>query len=135
MRAAKYFLAVLIAGSLAACGAFDSGVEWRGGPYALLWMDTDENVSLVREYEHDGWLGRVDETVFGVGWDGRYVVAKQHPGGNKKITNYFIIDSRLDSPTASEEQVVTGPLSQEEFRKKSEQLKLPEFSRTLASLE
>ena len=54
-------------------------------------------------------IGRVDARVFAAGWDGRYLVAKQHPKGDKSVTNYFIIDSQKDSPSADAKQVVTGP--------------------------
>jgi len=41
---------MLVAASLlSSCGLFDSGVEWRGGPYALLWINTAENISLCRD--------------------------------------------------------------------------------------
>ncbi len=131
----KFLLALIVASSIAACSLFDSGVEWRGGPYALLWIDTPENISLVRQIDDDSSIGRVDATVFAVGWDGRYAVAMQHPGGDRRITNYFIIDSQRDSPYADTEQVVIGPLTQEAFHKKSEELNLPEFSKKLPSLE
>lgn len=132
---ARHALTILVASALSACSLFDSGVEWKGGPYALQWIDISENVTLVRMLDGTGSIGRIEATVFAVGWDGRYLVAKQHPGGNKAITNYFIIDSRLDSNMADPDKAVTGPLSQGEFRKRAEQLKLPGFTRTLDSLE
>jgi hypothetical protein len=60
------------------------------------------------------------------------VVAKQHPSGNKGITNYFIIDTKEDSLY---KPVVIGPLTKEDFTKKSAELKLPTFTKVLESLE
>ncbi|HKB59036.1 MAG TPA: hypothetical protein VKC56_03230 [Gallionellaceae bacterium] len=131
----KIVLTILVTSLAVACSVFDSGVEWRGGPYSLVWIDTAENVSLVRRLDDGNSIGRVDATVFSVGWDGRYVVAKQHPAGDRKITNYYIVDSHRDSALANVDQSVIGPLTEEAFRKKARALNLPEFSKTLASLE
>ena len=120
---------------LNSCSLFDSGVEWRGGPYALIWIDTSENVSLSGELSESSWIGRVDATVFAVGWDGRYAVAKQHPAGDRSKTQYFIIDSQRDSPTADPRQSVIGPLSDLQSAQKSLELKLPAFTKTLVALE
>lgn len=124
-----------IAALLGSCGLFDSGIEWRGGPYALMWIDTSENISLYRDLGDGDWIGRVDSTVFAVGWDGRYLVAKQHPGGDRSKTNYFIVDSRNDTPYIDPAKVTTGPLTALEFQRKSIEMKLPKFSKLLESLE
>jgi hypothetical protein len=125
---------VLLSGLLAGCGHFDSGLVWRGGPYALIWIDIPDDVKLSYDAGKGSWLGRVDARVFAVGWDGRYVVAKQHPKGDKNITNYFVIDSQKDSLNADAEKVVIGPLGEEEFQKRSAELKLPPFTKVLESL-
>ena len=72
--------------------------------------------------------------MFAVGWDGRYLVAKQHPQGEKKITNYFIIDAKKDGPYADPKRVVEGPMSETEYLKRSGELHLPHFCKELASL-
>ena len=128
-------LSALLLGSLSSC-VFDSGVEWRGGPYALLWIDLPERVTLDRVVQDgDSFIGRVDATVFAVGWDGRYVVAKQHPYGDRSRTDYFIIDSRKDGEYADAADVVVGPLNSDQYAKKEAELNLPKFSKTLASLQ
>jgi hypothetical protein len=131
----RCFIILAMAGILSSCGLFDSGIEWRGGPYALLWIDTSENVSICRELADDNWIGRVDSTVFAVGWDGRYLVAKQHPDGDRSKTNYFIVDSRNDTPYVDPTKVVTGPLTALEFQRKTIEMKLPKFSKVLKSLQ
>ncbi len=100
----------------------------------LLWIDLPNVVTLSYDLGNGSSTPRVDEQVFSVGYDGRYVVAKQHPGGNKSITNYFIVDARKDSKTAINKDVVTGPLSEQEFQKKAKELNLPAFTKTLESL-
>jgi len=129
------FILVTLAGLLSSCSLFDSGIEWRGGPYALVWIDTSENVSLCRELGEGSWIGRVESTVFAVGWDGRYLVAKQHPDGDRSKTNYFIVDARNDTPYRDASEIALGPLTASEFQQKTIEMKLPKFSKVLGSLQ
>jgi len=123
------------AGVLSSCYLFDSGVEWRGGPYTLLWIDSPDNTSICRD-EGDGHCGgRIEASVFAAGWDGRYLVAKQHPGNDRRTTHYFIIDAQHDTRLADPATYITGPLTAGEFQRKSKDLKLPQFSKVLESLE
>lgn len=116
------------------CYLLDSGTEWRGGPYRLGWIDDPKAVTLSFAGENDQLLERIDRVVYAVGWNGRYLVAKQHPDGNRSVTNYFIIDSANDS-AADPARAVTGPLDEAAFRNMTEKLRLPAFSKTLNSLE
>ena len=119
---------------LAGCGLFDSGVVWRGGPYILSWIDLPDEVTLSYDIGKGTSVGRIEARVFAVGWDGRYLVAKQHPAGDRKVTNFYIIDAQKDGPYVDEKKVVIGPLSEAEFKKKEVKLSLPEFSKELSSL-
>jgi len=119
---------------LVGCGLFDSGVIWRGGPYVLGWIDESENVTLSYELGRGHSIGRIERCVFAVGWDGRYLVAKQHPECNRKITAYYFIDSKKDSDLAELQNVVVGPLTEAEFRREAVERNLPEFSKELAAL-
>jgi len=134
-QAIRYSVALMTASLLSSCGLFDSGVEWRGGPYALLWIDTPENISICRDLGSGSWSGRIDSTVFAVGWDGRYLLPKQHPNNDRSVTNYFIVDSRNDSDDADQTKIVLGPLTVAEFQRKNVELKLPKFSKVLSSLQ
>jgi hypothetical protein len=131
----RYFAVCMTTGLMSSCGLFDSGVEWRGGAYALVWIDTAENLSVCRKLAGGNWIGRVDSTVFAVGWDGRYLVAKQHPDNDRSKTNYFIVDAGNDTDYADPGKVVVGPLSTAEFQRKSAELHLPAFSKVLKSLQ
>jgi hypothetical protein len=135
MRIFRLLIALAFSASVTSCSLFDSGIEWRGGPYALLWIDTADNISLCRDLGNGSWIGRVDAMVFSVGWNGRYVVAKQHPAGDRSKTYYFIVDSLRDSDLANQSNVILGPLSKDEYGKKVVELKLPEFTKVLESLE
>jgi len=119
---------------LTGCGLFDSGVEWRGGPYVLMWIDIPQDVYLSRDLGNGSWSPRIEARVFAVGWDGRYLVAQQHPGGDKKTTNYYVIDSRKDADNADGKKALIGPLTKAEFAKKAAELRLPGFTKVLASL-
>jgi hypothetical protein len=131
----RYCVMLLTASVLTSCGLVDSGVEWRGGRYALLWIDTAENISICRELGEGSWVGVVDSTVFAVGWDGRYLVAKQHPDNDRGITNYFIVDAGRAPGAANLTEIVTGPLTASEFQLKNIELHLPKFSKVLSSLQ
>jgi hypothetical protein len=131
----RWCATIAVSVALAGCGFFDSGVEWKGGPYALIWIDTADNISITRELGRGDHIGRIDATVFAVGWNGRYLVAKQHPSGDRTKVNYFVIDATADSDNADPQKVVLGPLNESEFAKKSAQLNLPRFSKVLESLQ
>jgi hypothetical protein len=121
--------------ALTGCGLFDSGVEWSGGPYELHWIDTADNVRVGYKLSGSDSIGRIAPAVYAVGWDGRYLVAKQHPNGDKAVTNFYIIDSSKDSPTEDASVAVIGPLREDEFQQKQRELHLPAFTKVLESLQ
>jgi hypothetical protein len=115
-------------------GLFDSGVEWRNGPYGLTWIDLPDDVTLSYDQGKGSWGTIVEPRVFAVGSNDHYIVAKQHPRGDKNITNYFIIDIRTDSAPSNHMKALTGPLTEKDFLEKSIELPLPPFSKVLESL-
>jgi hypothetical protein len=66
-----------------------------------------------------GGPGRVDEKVIAVGWDDQHVIVKQK---KHSVISYFIIEHTKDCGFADAKDVVTGPLSEEEFWLKRKQL-------------
>ena len=130
-RVALLFVMLAFAG----CGLYDSGVVWRGGPYVLGWIDLPDEVTLSYDLGGGSMSGRIQERVFAVGWDGRYLVAKQHPKGDKSVTHFYILDSLKDGRYANAGDVVIGPLTKEQFDQRKSAMTLPEFSKVLASLE
>jgi hypothetical protein len=116
--------------SLCSCNS-GSGTPWRGGPFALAWIDSPDNVWLEYRIPEGGSKRLVEPRVFAVGWDGHYVVAKQHPDGNRRVTNFFVIFADRESPRAELSEVVRGPLTQDKFEELSRELHLPPFSKVL----
>ena len=134
MKRSFWLISALCIFLLAGCGLFDSGIVWRGDPYVLTWIDEPDKVTLDYNPDKNLMTGRIDACVFAVGWDGRYLVAKQHPNGDKNITNFFILDAQQDGRNAYSSKVVLGPLTESEFKKKAAELNLPPFSKELESL-
>jgi hypothetical protein len=101
----------------------------------LTWIDIPDDVRLEYDRGDGGFSHRIEERVFAVGWNKHYLVAKQHPSGDRSITNFFVIDAIADSAEADSQKVVRGPLTESEFQRLSSELSLPPFSKVLASLE
>ena len=120
---------------LSSCALFDSGIPWRSGPYKLLWIDLPDEVQLVYDIGRGGSVPLVAPRVFAVGSDDRYVVAKQHPHGDKAVTNYFIVDRRSVKSERDIEGSAVGPLDEAAFRQQASTLKLPAFTKTLETLQ
>lgn len=125
-------LAVVSVSLLTGCGFVHD--EHITGPYRLIAVDIDEQMSIGYDLEGGSAVGRIDETVFAYGFDKRFIVAKQHPRSDRSITNYFILDMNKDSNYADPSDSVTGPLSQKEFEEATKRLNLPRFTRTLDAL-
>lgn len=128
------FAAVLSVAVLFFCCGFVHD-EKLVGPYRLNAVDTLSQMSVVYDLGNGTSIGRIPETVFSVGWDSRYIVAKQHPNNNRAVTNFYYLEIAKDSSYADPNASVIGPLSAQEFAARQTQLKLPAFSRTINSLE
>lgn len=131
-RPAAITVLTLCAVLLAACVLFDSGIPWRNGRFALLWIDVPDEVSLSYDEGNGGWSEIIPARVFAIGSDDRYIVAQQHPGGDKAITNYFILDTRQHD--SRHRAGLVGPLTAAQFERKASELKLPPFTTVLESL-
>ena len=131
LYARRFVIPVLLCCITTSCGLFDSGVEWRHGSYALLWIDDPNEVRLSYDMGEGSWEGQIDTRVFAVGANERHIVAKQHPKGDKRTTNYYIVDLQIDPRNGT---AVIGPLTAEGFAEKSRELQLPGFTKTLESL-
>ena len=105
------------------------------GPYRLIAVDVDDQMSISYDLGDGAAVGRIDETVFAFGFDERFIVAKQHPNDDRSLTNFFYLDMTKDSKYAEPSDSVTGPLTQEQFDSAATRLNLPAFSRTLTALE
>jgi hypothetical protein len=124
---------VVAAFLVSGCGAAHD--EPITGPYSLGAVDVDEQMSISYDLGNGSTVGRINKMVFAYGYNHNYIAAKQHPKGDKRVTNYYYLDMTKDSMYASPSASVIGPLSKEEFEKASIQLILPDFTQTIRHLE
>ena len=131
----RLFTAITIVSAMlvSSCGFVHD--EHITGSYRLIAVDTDEQMSISYDLGDGSAVGRINETVFAIGHDKRFIVAKQHPNGDKSITNYFYLDMTKDSKYAEPSDSVTGPLTKTEFEVEAKRLNLPKFTRTITALE
>lgn len=98
------------------------------GPYYLTAMDAKEDMEIQYVDKEDYAFSIIRATVFAVGGNKDFIIAKQHPrdtSGNidKKIVNYFIIPVKRRISTSMEKNIF-GPLTLEEFNQKKRELGL-----------
>ena len=108
----KLFMAAIsVACLLSGCGFFHD--ERLVGPYRLLAVDVAEEMAICEGASSGGCGWVVPPTVFAVGWDTSFIIAKQHPFAlprakpDKSTTTFWII--RVADRT------VVGPLSEPDF--------------------
>lgn len=128
----RTFTLFCICGMLCGCSLRD---EKLIGPYRLANIDVEEQMAVYYDLGDGTSIGRIHQTVFAVGWNEKYIVAKQHPDNNRAITNFYFLEIAKDSKYADPSDSVTGPLTESEFIRKQTELKLPPFTRTIKSLE
>ena len=97
------------------------------GYYYLTAPDDDTQCSLTFHEPSDGgtYSGIVNQTVFSVGFNGKYIIVKQHPDDNRKIINYFIVPIQ-DHLTRENINTVFGPLNYDRFIAKRHELMIPD---------
>jgi hypothetical protein len=94
------------------------------GGYYLVAVDTKDNMTIGYEVDENGnTVDVVGETIFSVGNNDKYIIAKQHPNRNKSIVNYFIIPIYKEL-TYSPEKGLIGPLSLNQFEAKRKELNI-----------
>ena len=109
--------------------------------YELSAIDTDEAMSIYY-YDNGMGIGVINPTVFAVGYNEDFIIAKQHPRKfpnppDKSITNYFIIPIK-DKVRQSPDDNKIGPLTESEFKEKRKELGIPDevtFSIVIKDLE
>ena len=123
--------------SAVSCALFDSGTPWESGPYKLQWIDDPDSVSLLRYQSSDRKLCTelITSQVFSVGINDQYLVAKQHPGGDRRITNFYVVIRSSEKSRRFDPKTLLGPMNATEFAVRSKELNLPQFNKTLAALE
>lgn len=98
--------------------------------YYLIAIDESEQMSISSSVNEDNsaFVGVIDQTVFAVGYNENFIIAKQYPRQlfqqpDRSITNYYIID--LGKVLGAKGKVY-GPMTKVEFQNKRNSLNLPE---------
>jgi len=125
-------LLLLVCFFVSGCGSVHD--EQITGPYRLIAVDIDAQMSLSYDLGNGSAIGRINETVFAYGFDKQYIVAMQHPKGNRSITHFYYLDMAKDSKYADPEVSVIGPLSKKDFDAASKRLGLPKISQFIDRL-
>jgi hypothetical protein len=113
------FFPVVLSGCF---GSFDSGGDHIAGPYYTGWIDVHSTRNIGRRDSNDIELEVVPVYIFAVGYNDKFIVAKQHPleGNfpNEKIntrqTKFFIIDLRQQPGQG--EKGLFGPMDELKFK-------------------
>jgi hypothetical protein len=125
--------AVLLGG----CGAQGGRID---GPYSLEITDAPEDATVCYELDGGDCSGRIEETVFAVGFNADYLVAARHPHRfeerslDRSRTEYYYIIRSQDGPRRDPSASVRGPFSEAMFERERQRLGLPQFTREIASL-
>lgn len=118
----KIYLAYLILLVLCGCGfAIKENII---GNYYLIANDTGEQLGLSYCDPKDvsGCIGITEGTVFSVGHNKDYIIAKQHPNNDRKIINYFILPTRPKNKSSN--FGLEGPLNLMDFEEKRKKLNI-----------
>jgi len=98
--------------------------------YYLIATDVPENMvlSYYASDSGDNYEEIVPSTVYEIGHNSKYIIAKQHPRTfpnppDTAITNYYIVPIRTNSATSMKKTVI-GPLTLEEFNVKCKELNI-----------
>jgi hypothetical protein len=103
----------------------DSGTLWEDETYEVVWIDTDDYVSVYRKLEDGAGIGRVDPRVIAVASDDRYLTA-ENVSLTTGLHGFFYIDKAKDNDLLNGSEITVGPLTREEFLRKQSELGLPE---------
>jgi hypothetical protein len=140
MKTLKYQLFLIgVAIFISGCSGSAYYEEIQGG-YHLSAIDVKHDM-IIGYQDGEYGIGVINATVFAIGQNGRFIIAKQHPKNfpdkpDKGIINYYIIP--LESRIAkSVDKNYYGPLSLSEFRVKAENLNIGAitFNRVFKDLE
>lgn len=97
--------------------------------YSLQANHSRNEMSLVYTDTNGYQWGVVNQTVFAIGFNNNFIIAKQHPRGNTKtpgisLTNFYVIP--LNNATGNYEgKNILGPLTETEYDVKREELHVP----------
>ncbi|MCK1274067.1 hypothetical protein IVB46_02275 [Bradyrhizobium sp. 61] len=125
---------------LAACGFVQD--EAIDGPYRLVAVDTDDDMTLCRSVGTDGTCvgdGLPEPTVFQAGANAQYIVFARHPWTSGKrpdrsVTEFYYISRKANEWDVAVRVFVSGPFTESEYLEEKRRLQLPQFSKVFARL-
>jgi len=117
-----YFLILYLLGG---CTGFDTKEKIINN-YYLVAADTEEQLSLsyCDPNDKNGCIGIIEATVFSVGYNNSYIIAKQHPSNNRDITNYFLLPINKKDKHWGDNFGLIGPLTLAQFNEKERELNI-----------
>lgn len=113
--------------------AYSKEISFQRVLYA---RDSMADMELCYEDEDQNLYPLVPKTVFALGMNKNYIIAKQHPDGKRTETHYYVIP--LNSKTYEEKKHnFSGPLTLQEFIEKKKEYNIQdlEFSMVYHELE
>jgi hypothetical protein len=157
------FAGLLAILAVAGCSQLGAGEVRLVGPYYVVAATSRQDMALYYAPGREGRVGqwipgpsrlrsaerrsvsardslhlRVGPTVFALGRDDRHIIVKRHPGGDRSITEYFILTRAVDTASSGKAAAVTRPLTAAEFADARRRLGVSEtlgFSFVLRDLE
>lgn len=119
------FALLLVLLSSCQFGAYEKKIN---NNYTLSAIDTKDDMELIYVDDEGLMFSIISATVFSIGKNDEYIVAKQHPKdfpnqSNKNITNYFIVPLKFEKVKDIEKNKI-GPLTAIEFDYIKKQLNL-----------
>lgn len=96
------------------------------GNYYFVAADDPARCCLSYHEEGDGvnYSCLIGFGVFAAGYNDKYMIIKQHPVANKKVTNYYILSLEKEMDWITNNGLM-GPLGLEEFTNKCHELQIP----------
>jgi len=114
------------------CSAYDKRLN---AGYYLSAMDVKSDMEISYKDEQDYVFAIVNATVFAVGQNNGFIIAKQHPkvsptGMDKAVINFFIIPLK-NKVSQTPEKNVYGPLTLVEFEQRRKKLNIENIDFTI----
>lgn len=110
---------------LSGCGAFDSRVEWKSGPYEVLWIDEPADAHLAYRLSATSSAPVVTACVSAVAESADYIAVRQRLRVAGAVERFVILPKRRYQPMADAASIVIGPLSAAQYAQVSPRLALP----------
>ncbi len=89
--------------------------------YYLEARDINENMELCYLDENGYGFTIIFRTIYAVGQNESFIIAKQHPDGLRTKTNYYIIPIKEKISNKVEDNIL-GPMTQKEFIQKKQEI-------------